>query len=430
MGLALEHHWPGELSGPGRHALRPWRALHADRGRRGRAPGARRGRARRPRRRMLQLVQGLGEDDLVLCLISGGGSSLLALPAAGLTLGDKQAVNRALLRSGAVDRRDELRAQTSLRDQGRPAGRGGVPGADRVPADLRRARRRSGGDRQRARPCPIRPASPTRWRSSPATASSCRRSPRAPAWCCGRDAQAGRSASGRSEVRLIAAPQLSLEAAAAVARDAGVTPRAAGRRARGRGARGRQGHGRDRPLGRAATASRPRRPACCCPAARPRSPSAARAGAAAMSSTCWRWPWRWTASPASGRLPATRTGSTVPRRWPAPSSTPDTLARARAAGLNPRDGAGRQRRAQLFEALGDQVDHRPDPDQRQRFPRHPGPAESASRCARRITIMQRQCRGQDRRRRSGRRAPRRKMIRALFDAGADVFRLELQPRQP
>ncbi len=51
--------------------------------------------------RMLETVRGLGPDDLVLCLISGGGSALLAAPAAGLTLEDKQAVNRALLRSGA-----------------------------------------------------------------------------------------------------------------------------------------------------------------------------------------------------------------------------------------------------------------------------------------------------------------------------------------
>lgn len=51
--------------------------------------------------RILGQVQGLEKDDLVLCLISGGGSSLLALPAPGLTLEDKQAVNKALLRSGA-----------------------------------------------------------------------------------------------------------------------------------------------------------------------------------------------------------------------------------------------------------------------------------------------------------------------------------------
>ena len=52
--------------------------------------------------RILQLVRGLTADDLVLCLISGGGSSLLPLPASGLTLADKQLVNRTLLRSGAT----------------------------------------------------------------------------------------------------------------------------------------------------------------------------------------------------------------------------------------------------------------------------------------------------------------------------------------
>ena len=53
-------------------------------------------------RRILALAKSAGPDDLVLCLISGGGSALLALPAEGLTLADKQAVNRALLASGAA----------------------------------------------------------------------------------------------------------------------------------------------------------------------------------------------------------------------------------------------------------------------------------------------------------------------------------------
>ena len=53
-------------------------------------------------RRLLELVHGLEPDDLVLALISGGGSALLALPADGLTLADKQVVNRALLASGAT----------------------------------------------------------------------------------------------------------------------------------------------------------------------------------------------------------------------------------------------------------------------------------------------------------------------------------------
>lgn len=51
--------------------------------------------------RILQLAQGLTADDLVLCLISGGGSALLTLPAEGLTLEEKQGINRALLESGA-----------------------------------------------------------------------------------------------------------------------------------------------------------------------------------------------------------------------------------------------------------------------------------------------------------------------------------------
>ncbi len=52
-------------------------------------------------RRMLALVGGLGSDDLVLVLLSGGGSSLLTLPAPGLTLTDVRRVNDGLLRSGA-----------------------------------------------------------------------------------------------------------------------------------------------------------------------------------------------------------------------------------------------------------------------------------------------------------------------------------------
>ena len=51
--------------------------------------------------RMMALPQGLTDNDLVLCLISGGGSSLLTLPAPGLTLQDKQRINQALLESGA-----------------------------------------------------------------------------------------------------------------------------------------------------------------------------------------------------------------------------------------------------------------------------------------------------------------------------------------
>lgn len=55
----------------------------------------------RAAQRILHTVQGLRAHDMVLCLISGGGSALMPLPIEGLTLDDKQAINRALLASGA-----------------------------------------------------------------------------------------------------------------------------------------------------------------------------------------------------------------------------------------------------------------------------------------------------------------------------------------
>ncbi len=57
---------------------------------------------RQAARRIMQMVQGLNADDLVICLISGGGSALLALPADGISLEQKQAINKALLKSGAA----------------------------------------------------------------------------------------------------------------------------------------------------------------------------------------------------------------------------------------------------------------------------------------------------------------------------------------
>src|SRR4051794_22263991 len=52
--------------------------------------------------RIRDIVTAAGADDTVLCLISGGGSSLLAMPLPGIELADKQAINRALLTSGAT----------------------------------------------------------------------------------------------------------------------------------------------------------------------------------------------------------------------------------------------------------------------------------------------------------------------------------------
>jgi glycerate 2-kinase len=73
-------------------------------------------------RRTLALLEGLTMDDLVVALISGGGSSLLTLPAGGLTLEDKQAVNRALLARGVpIVHMNGLRKHLSLVKGGRLA---------------------------------------------------------------------------------------------------------------------------------------------------------------------------------------------------------------------------------------------------------------------------------------------------------------------
>ena len=71
-------------------------------------------------RRIAALTQGLTADDLVLCLVSGGASALLTLPAEGLSLQDKQAVNRALLMSGApIDEMNCVRKHLSAIKGGR-----------------------------------------------------------------------------------------------------------------------------------------------------------------------------------------------------------------------------------------------------------------------------------------------------------------------
>src|SRR5262245_51947669 len=64
--------------------------------------------------RILDSVKGLSSDDLVLALISGGGSALLVLPAYGVSLDDKRAVTSALLKSGAaIDEMNTVRKHLS-----------------------------------------------------------------------------------------------------------------------------------------------------------------------------------------------------------------------------------------------------------------------------------------------------------------------------
>ena len=77
---------------------------------------------RRAAERIAELAQGLTADDLVLCLISGGGSALLAMPAEGVTFEDKQAINKALLKSGAaIDEMNCVRKHLSAIKGGRLA---------------------------------------------------------------------------------------------------------------------------------------------------------------------------------------------------------------------------------------------------------------------------------------------------------------------
>ncbi len=77
---------------------------------------------RRAAQRIAELAQGLSADDLVLCLISGGGSALLSLPAPGITLEEKQVINKALLKSGAaIDEMNCVRKHLSAIKGGRLA---------------------------------------------------------------------------------------------------------------------------------------------------------------------------------------------------------------------------------------------------------------------------------------------------------------------
>ncbi|MEC9345559.1 MAG: glycerate kinase [Pseudomonadota bacterium] len=79
-------------------------------------------RGRQAALRILDLARGLGEDDLLVCLLSGGGSALLVAPAEGLALEDKQAVTAALLRAGApIQHLNTVRKHLSATKGGRLA---------------------------------------------------------------------------------------------------------------------------------------------------------------------------------------------------------------------------------------------------------------------------------------------------------------------
>ncbi len=175
-------------------------------------------------RAILGMVQGLGPDDFVLALISGGGSALLALPGPGLTLEDKRGVNKALLASGAtIAEINTVRKQLSAIKGGRLAAAAAparvlalivsdVPGDDPAivasgptvpdmtgPADALAILRKYGIDA---------PEAVMRYLTEGGNETP----------------KPGDPVFARTKNRIIATAQASLEAAAAVARRAGITP--------------------------------------------------------------------------------------------------------------------------------------------------------------------------------------------------------------
>ena len=223
MARALEDHWDGPLQGlvitrygyevpcrriqivPAAHPVPDAAGLAATQG-------------------LLGLVGGLTADDLVIALISGGGSSLLVAPGEGLTLDDKRAVNAALLRSGAsISEMNCVRRHLSAIKGGRLAAAchpaqvltlliSDVPGDH--PIDIA-----SGPTVADPTTCADALAIVARYRIDLPEAARALLASGA-----GESVKPGDPRLARIETRLITAPQIALEAAAQVARAAGFTP--------------------------------------------------------------------------------------------------------------------------------------------------------------------------------------------------------------
>ena len=174
--------------------------------------------------RIAQMVEGLTADDLVIALISGGGSSLLVAPAEGLTLADKQAVNAALLASGAtISEMNCVRRHLSSLKGGRlgalchPAQLltlliSDVPGDS--PMDIA-----SGPTVADSTSCADALAIVQRYQiAMPEAMRALLESG------SGETVKPGDPRLQHSNVRMITAPQMALEAAASVAKAAGITP--------------------------------------------------------------------------------------------------------------------------------------------------------------------------------------------------------------
>ena len=223
MARALEDHWPGPLDGlvvtrygyeVACQRIEIVQAAHP-------VPDAA---GQRAAERILEKVRGLSADDLVIALMSGGGSSLLVAPAAGLTLADKQAVNKSLLASGAtISEMNCVRRHLSAIKGGRLAAAchparlvtlliSDVPGDD--PIDIA-----SGPTVADPTTCADALAILARYRIDvPVAVRSLLETG------AGETIKPGDARLQGIVTRMITAPQIALEAAAAVAREAGLTP--------------------------------------------------------------------------------------------------------------------------------------------------------------------------------------------------------------
>ena len=223
MARVLEQHWAGELSGL--VVTRYGYAVPCERIEIAEAahpvPDAA---GMAAARRILGMVQGLTADDLVICLISGGGSALLSLPDPALDLAVKQEINRALLQSGAtIGEMNCVRRHLSAIKGGRLAAAchparvvtlliSDVPGDN--PADIA-----SGPTCADATTCADALAILQRYGITvPEAVTQLLESG------ASESVKPGDPRLARSEIRLIAAPQIALEAAAEVARKAGIIP--------------------------------------------------------------------------------------------------------------------------------------------------------------------------------------------------------------
>ncbi len=294
--------------------------------------------------RMWNLVHGRSADDLLISLISGGGSALLALPANGLPLEDKRQVNRSLLKSGA-----DITEMNCVRKH-LPASKGGRPAAACAPAQVL-ALTISDVPGDSGRRWPTAAAAPTRWPSSPTAISQ----PKAAVDYTGRRQDAPPKPRdprlGWARQVMIATPQMPLEAAAEMARADGMTPRIRGNAL--------EAEARAMALVPAVIARHVLcygpptiRPCVLLSGGEGTVTCGAAAAAGAISSSCWRSRLRLAASRGSRRLHATPTASAAPETTPARCCRP-TRWRAPANGLHAPAYLTNSDGYSLFAALDD-----------------------------------------------------------------------------